>query len=142
MSENTRRRLDDLWRFLGFAANGLLFLLVGFTVNPAGLLGHLGPVAVAVVAVFVSRAVVIALVTPASRRVLRSAEERALLVWGGLRGALTVALALALPAETPERDLIAAMAFGVVLFSMVGQGLTLPLLVRRLGVGSGVAAHG
>jgi len=51
-----------------------------------------------------------------------------------LRGALTIALALGLPPETPQRDLLIVMAFGVVLFSLVVQGLTLPLRLRQLGL--------
>jgi CPA1 family monovalent cation:H+ antiporter len=51
-----------------------------------------------------------------------------------LRGALTIALALALPAETPSRGLLIAMAFGVVLFTMVVQGLSLPLVIRLFGL--------
>jgi len=63
-----------------------------------------------------------------------SRAERAVLIWGGLRGALTITLALALPPEFPERQLMIAMAFGVVLFSLLVQGVTLSLLVRRTGL--------
>jgi NhaP-type Na+/H+ or K+/H+ antiporter len=55
------------------------------------------------------------------------------LAWSGLRGALTITLALALPPEAPSRDLIVAMSFGVVLFTLLVQGLSLPLLLRHLG---------
>ena len=65
---------------------------------------------------------------------LRHRAERAVLVWGGLRGALTLALALALPPDLLARDALVAMAFGGVLFTLVVQGLTLPLLVRRCGL--------
>ena len=60
--------------------------------------------------------------------------ERAVLIWGGLRGALTITLALALPPQFPERQLMVAMAFGVVLFSLLVQGVTLSLLVQRTGL--------
>jgi CPA1 family monovalent cation:H+ antiporter len=56
------------------------------------------------------------------------------LAWSGLRGALTITLALALPPEAPSRDLIVAMSFGVVLFTLLVQGLSLPMLLRRLGL--------
>jgi CPA1 family monovalent cation:H+ antiporter len=71
-----------------------------------------------------------------SRRVqaVTSRAERAVLIWGGLRGALTITLALALPAGFPERQLLIPMAFGVVLFTLVVQGITLSLLVRRVGL--------
>ena len=56
------------------------------------------------------------------------------LFWGGLRGALALALALALPATLPERGEVISAAFLVVAFSIFVQGLTMPLLVRRLGL--------
>ena len=56
------------------------------------------------------------------------------LVWGGLRGAIALALALALPDTVPERDVIRVVAFAVVAFSIFAQGLTMPPLVRRLGL--------
>jgi CPA1 family monovalent cation:H+ antiporter len=57
------------------------------------------------------------------------------LFWGGLRGALALALALAIPANVPERDAIIVTAFVVVAFSILIQGLTMPLLIKRLGLG-------
>jgi CPA1 family monovalent cation:H+ antiporter len=60
--------------------------------------------------------------------------ERLVLTWGGLRGALTITLALALPPELPERQLLISMAFGVVLFTLVVQAVTLPVVVQRVGL--------
>jgi monovalent cation:H+ antiporter, CPA1 family len=137
MSENTRRLLDDLWEYLGFLANALLFLLVGFSINLAALMTYLGPIIVAVAAVLLARVLVIGGASGLlpQEAGLRTLAERAVLIWGGLRGALTLALALALPFEIPARDVLVAMAFGVVLFTLVVQGLTLPLLIRRSGLG-------
>jgi monovalent cation:H+ antiporter, CPA1 family len=136
MSEESRRLLDDLWEYLGFLANGVLFLLVGFSVNVASLLTHAGPVAAAVVAVLVARAVVIGPLglSVGPWRPPLSRPERLVLFWGGLRGALTLALALALPADVPAYDVLVAMAFGVVLFTLVVQGLTLAPLLHALGL--------
>jgi CPA1 family monovalent cation:H+ antiporter len=136
MREGERRLLDDLWEYFGFLANALVFLLVGFTTNVASLIAVAWPVAVSILAVLASRALLV-LGPPLvySRRVLAtSTRERAVLWWGGLRGALTITLALALPPWLEQRDLLIAMAFGVVLFSLVIQGVTLPLLVRRAGL--------
>ena len=55
--------------------------------------------------------------------------------WGGLRGALALALALAVPATVPERGAIILTAFVVVAFSILVQGLTMPWLIKRLGLG-------
>jgi CPA1 family monovalent cation:H+ antiporter len=55
--------------------------------------------------------------------------------WAGMRGAVSLAAALALPASVPQRDLLVVLAFAVIMATLVGQGLTLPLLIRRLGIG-------
>jgi CPA1 family monovalent cation:H+ antiporter len=136
MSPLTRQRLDDLWEYVGFFANGLLFLLLGFTVNLASLRAQAWPVAVAIAAVLLARVLLIGLSTllPPDQQPGTSVGERIVLVWGGLRGALTVTLALALPADTPGRELVTTLALGTVLFSLVVQGLTLPWVIRRLGL--------
>lgn len=136
MSNRTRRLLDDLWEYFGFVGNAVVFLLVGFSANLASLLASGGAVLISIVIVFASRVLVVAgppLLLRLSRRVqaVTSRGERAILIWGGLRGALTITLALALPAGFPERRLLLAMAFGVVLFTLLVQGLTLPLVVKR-----------
>ncbi len=137
MSEHTRRLLDDLWEYFGFVANALVFLLVGFTANLASLIGWAGPVAVSIVAVLGSRMLMIQAPPLLHARRLISRGERAVLVWGGLRGALTITLALALPSEFADRQLLVEMAFGVVLFSLVIQGVSLPFVVRRAGLARG-----
>ena len=65
---------------------------------------------------------------------LTAPGERVVLIWGGLRGALTITLALALPPELADRQLLVGMAFGVVLFSLVIQGVSLPLVIKRAGL--------
>ncbi|MEO7178053.1 MAG: cation:proton antiporter, partial [Allosphingosinicella sp.] len=62
------------------------------------------------------------------------ASYQHVLFWGGLRGALALALALALPETVPERSEIIVVAFAVVAFSIFVQGLTMPRLIRRLGL--------
>jgi CPA1 family monovalent cation:H+ antiporter len=133
MTEATSERLDDLWEYLGFVANAIVFMLVGFSVHAGQLVDEWWPVTVVIVAVLIARVLVVGgtrFAAPPGAPMGR--DERLLLIWAGLRGALTVALALALPAATPHRDLIVTMAFGVVLFTLVVQGLTLSPLVRRL----------
>ncbi len=146
MNERTRRLLDDLWEYFGFVVNALVFLLVGFTANLASVVAAAGQVLVSIAVVLASRVIVVSgaplLLMVLSRRVrlvrrlqpVTSRAERAVLIWGGLRGALTITLALALPPEFPERQLMIAMAFGVVLFSLLVQGVTLSLLVQRTGL--------
>ena len=77
---------------------------------------------------------------PEQRERRVGARVRIVMAWAGMRGAVSLAAALALPLEThagaplPERDLILFLTFAVILVTLVGQGLTLPYLIRRLGV--------
>ena len=139
MSERARRVLDDLWEYFGFVVNALVFLLVGFSTNLAGLVASAGPVVVSIASVLASRILVVT-VPPAllllSRRIklVTSHGERAVLIWGGLRGALTITLALALPPGLAERQLLIDMAFGVVLFTLLVQGVTLSRVIQLAGL--------
>jgi monovalent cation/hydrogen antiporter len=79
---------------------------------------------------------------PQQRLRRTTAQSRVVVAWSGMRGAVSLAAALALPLETdagaplPERDLVLFITFAVILVTVVGQGLTLPALIRRLGVGA------
>src|SRR5262245_12784951 len=136
MSPRARALLDDLWEYVGFVANGVLFLLLGFTVDLGRLGEQGGPILAAIGAVLLARALLIALssLLPPDQQPAASNGERVVLVWGGLRGALTVTLALALPADTPGRELLTTLSLGVVLFTLVVQGLTLPWVIARAGL--------
>jgi CPA1 family monovalent cation:H+ antiporter len=135
MSERTRTVLDDLWEYFGFLANALVFLLVGFSASVSDLLATGWPVLLAIMAVVLARAAVVVLPGLLPARVLQTTHaERTVLAWGGLRGALTITLALALPADMPARQLLIEMAFGVVLFTLLVQGVTLSLVLQRAGL--------
>ena len=136
MSERTTRLLDDLWEYFGFVANAVVFLLVGFSTSLASLVAVGWAVGAAILAVVAARVLVVFGVPPLvpRRLVTLSRAERTVLVWGGLRGALTITLALALPVDLAERQLLVAMSFGVVLFTLLLQGMTLPLVVARTGL--------
>ena len=137
LSLRGREFVDAFWEFAAFIANSLIFLLIGVTV--AGIsFNELGWTAllIAVVLVLIGRALsVYPLCLPFSRsRWAVPAREQHVLWWGGLRGALALALALALPPSLALRNEIVVAAFGVVAFSVVVQGLTMPLLLRVLGL--------
>jgi CPA1 family monovalent cation:H+ antiporter len=134
MSGETSKLLDDLWEFLGFVANAILFMLIGFTVDVAGLLAEPGAIAAAILAVLAARILVVDAVHLATSRAGHGSSriEPALRMWAGIRGAVTIALALGLPPETPSRDLLIAMTFGVVLFTLIIQGLTLSPMIQAL----------
>ncbi len=126
----------SFWDFAAFLANSMVFLMIGADVaaTPFGAVGAT-TLAVAIAAVLCARAIV---VYPLSSlffgsRWKISFREQHILWWGGLRGALALALALSLPDSLPQRDEIVAVTFAVVGFSIVVQGLTMPLLLRALG---------
>ncbi|NUJ80902.1 sodium:proton antiporter [Methylocystis sp. FS] len=130
----------SFWDFAAFLANSMVFLMIGADVasTPFGAVGATALV-VGIATVLCARAIV---VYPLSSlffvsRWKISFREQHVLWWGGLRGALALALALSLPGDLPQRDEILAITFAVVGFSIVVQGLTMPLLLRALGFVAG-----
>ena len=126
-----------LWDFIAFIANSLIFLLIGLTVAgiPFGTLGARALV-IAVAAVLAGRALTVYPICAAFHwsRWRMAANVQHVLWWGGMRGALGLALALSLDQAMPMRNQIIIATFGVVVFSVVLQGLTMPLLLRSSGI--------
>lgn len=131
MSERTRGRLDDFWELVDGILNAVLFVMIGLELL---VIDFHGPYAwaalLAVPAVLAARflSVSLAAIVPGLRADFPPQVVK-ILTWGGLRGGISVALALSLPAEGP-RDPILAVTYAVVLFSVLVQGLTLPRLLR------------
>jgi CPA1 family monovalent cation:H+ antiporter len=137
VSEQGRERLGSAWEYFAFLANSFVFILIGMNVANQPL-RDLGSVAVAsaVLLVLAGRALSIyplSALFRASRWRLAAAYQHTLF-WGGLRGALALALALALPVAVAERNAIIITAFVVVAFSILVQGLTMPMLIKRFGL--------
>ncbi len=119
---------------LAFAANGSVFLLVGMTLSPAMFTERWQAMLIAVGAVLVARALVVLAALPALNPLLSSpvpGPYRQVLAWGGLRGAVTLALALSLPTSLEYAWVVQAMAYGVVLFTLFVQAPLMPGLIRR-----------
>ncbi|MGI8550382.1 MAG: cation:proton antiporter [Dehalococcoidia bacterium] len=134
ISEAARDILTDVWEFAAFLANTLLFLLMGFLVSLSDLARSVQTVAWAIVATLLARAIVVyGLSVPLQlghRPKLR--EHQHIVFWSGLRGALAIALALSLPDSFAQRDLFLRLTFGVVLFTLLIQGLTVRLLIQAV----------
>ena len=137
ISDEGRAHVLSAWEFFAFLANSFVFLLIG--VQEAGVpINRLGYVtaASAILLVLLGRAAAVyplaLLFRPTRLKV--SIPYQHVLFWGGLRGALGLALALTVPASVPERVPIIITAFLVVAFSIFVQGLTMPWLVNRFGL--------
>jgi CPA1 family monovalent cation:H+ antiporter len=151
MSPTTRLQAGATWEFLDFLANSLIFLLMGLAVRsvavaPGERLGAslLVPLLVALGAVLLTRVLVVAGIVRVMAALGRPLPPGwgPVLAWVGLRGTVALAAALSLPADLTHRDLLLALTFGVVLFTLLGQGLTIAPLLRRLGLvasGAGIA---
>jgi CPA1 family monovalent cation:H+ antiporter len=138
LSAAGRERVHGAWEYFAFLANSFVFILIGMSIanQPLHRLGT-AATASAILLVLIGRAVSVYPLSALfnwSRWKLRPALQHALF-WGGLRGALALALALAVPTNVPERDAIILTAFVVVAFSILVQGLTMPLLIKRLELG-------
>ncbi|HEY7849731.1 MAG TPA: cation:proton antiporter [Ktedonobacterales bacterium] len=141
--------ISGTWEFLGFVANSLVFLLIGISLDPLHVVRNWWVITIAFLATLGGRAVVVFLVAP----LLRGAHAipgryLPVLVWGGLRGAVSLALALSIPFALPDgkpfphRDLLQIIAFGVVGASLLLQGLTMAPLIQRLGLKSSPTEQG
>jgi len=135
ISDHGREAVQAFWEYAAFVANSLVFLLIGMYEAHQNPVAIWLPVVVAITVVLLGRAVAIypvcLLFSRSSLRVARKHQH--VLFWGGLRGALALALALGLPAQVPRREEIIAISFAVVAFSVFVQGLTIAPLLRRLG---------
>ncbi|SHN48019.1 Na+/H+ antiporter [Cryptosporangium aurantiacum] len=136
-----------VWRVADWMIGGFAFGLVGFelvrvVLDPGVPTYGVGVATAVCVAAIATRALfVLPLGWVAGRRMRRSAEshgwrESTVVSWAGMRGVVTLATALALPADFPGRPVVLFAAIAVVVVTLVGQGLTLPWLVRALGVRS------
>ncbi|GHO48777.1 cation:proton antiporter [Ktedonospora formicarum] len=151
LSENSRVAVDQFWSVLAFIANALIFLLVGVQLNPLALPLVPGEemttllVAVFAVSVVLVARLALVLVVAARSMLTLSPRVRAMgpkqhvprswqlvIFWSGLRGALSLALVLALPTEIPHRSILVVSTYAVVFFTLLIQGITLRWLLKHI----------
>jgi CPA1 family monovalent cation:H+ antiporter len=137
MSPGTRLAVSAFWEYAAFVVNSIVFLLIGIEVAYVRWQDKIFTTLGAIGAVLLGRAAIYPISLLVNR--LKGDVPRAwqhILFWGGLRGALSMALVLGLDHRFPERDTLVAGTFGVVVFSLLAQGSTLGALMRRLGLAS------
>src|SRR5579883_611777 len=134
VSASSRITVLSFWEYAGFGVNTFIFLLIGIEINLETLLRTLPAVLLAVVAYQVGRFLSVYPLLAIVQRVDRAIPFRwqHVLFLGNIKGSLSMALALSLPSALPNREALIALVFGSVLLSLVGQGVSLPWLVRRL----------
>jgi len=147
MAPSTRMTLLNFWAFLAFAVNSFLFLLIGMDVHFSGNTVEMGLIIAGTVMLFVSRAGMVFVVGKIvnHKRTELPRRWQAIIWWGGIRGAIPIAMALSIPTTLlvldnagnavvfPFREQLKAATFGVVLFSLLIQGLTLKPVLKALG---------
>jgi CPA1 family monovalent cation:H+ antiporter len=146
LTPNSRIMWLATWKMVGFILNGFVFVVVGLELpvivsglggrTPAHVLGVIALIGAAVILTRFAWVLAASRLPGSPRNVIARTDpglaDRLTLVvsWAGLRGAVSLAAALALPATFPERNLIVLVTFGIILITLVGQGLTLPAFVR------------
>ena len=145
LKPENRQFLGEFWEYLAFLANSLIFLLVGLTVSDLQFFGQVehtpnlvGAIGLTLITVLGARALVVFGLTTAIN-LLRPAiavplSYQAVSWWGGLRGAVCLALALSFEPDFPNRDLMLMLTLGVVLFTLLIPGTTIAALLRQLGL--------
>jgi CPA1 family monovalent cation:H+ antiporter len=135
ISERGKEAVQAFWEYAAFVANSLVFLLIGMNAAHQNFWAIWIPAILAIVLVTLGRAMAIypccLLFSRSSLRV--TGKHQLVLFWGGLRGALALALALGLPPTIPLREEIIAVSFAVVAFSVFVQGLSMVPFLRRMG---------
>ena len=125
-----------VWETIGFVANGILFILIGVAIDAQLLLDNLGAIAIGIAAVVISRPLAIFPIMPLVTRLARipaiGRRNELVVVWGGLRGGVALALALAIPETLPEQETFIAMTAGIVFATLLVNATTIGPLVRYL----------
>lgn len=140
-SPSTRLTLEHFWELLTFLVNSMVFLVIGLTIPPSLLTREIRAVLIAVVSVLLFRAALVYGLSFVAGRLQPNRKVptayRHVMVWAGLRGAISLALVLTITSDDFDPETVTTlqtMTFGVVLFTLLIQGTTISALMRRLGL--------
>ena len=135
MNPRTRLLVSEFWDFLAFFVNSIVFLLIGDQINFSSLKSNFGLIVMAIAFVSFTRAIMIfglGSISNLFSQTKTNLREQTVLWWGGLRGSVSIALALSVPEVLASRQEIIDTVFGVVLFSLLVQGLSMKWLLSTL----------
>ncbi|BAZ17183.1 Na+/H+-exchanging protein [Calothrix sp. NIES-4071] len=135
MNPRTRIIVSEFWEFLAFFVNSIVFLLIGDQIRLDILQANFAIIAITIGAMILARAISIYLLSGLSNFLAKSEiplRDQTVVWWGGLRGSVSIALALSVEAVVPAKEEIIATVFGVVLFTLLVQGLTVKPLLEKL----------
>ncbi|MBL4771416.1 MAG: sodium:proton antiporter [Planctomycetes bacterium] len=139
MQVRTRVAVEDFWEFMAFFSNTFVFLLVGLELDMPQLMATMGLIVTAWAVVLLARAAMVYLSLPVGRLLGVATVPKAwahIMVWGGLRGSLSMVLIIGLPQDFVARELLLNLIFGVVSISLLFQAMTVKPLLARLGLSS------
>lgn len=132
MSEKTRQQIDTFWALIDEILNAVLFVLIGLEVLVLTFnTNYWLAIAVAVPTVLLARFISVSIPALILKQSRTTPHLIKIMTWGGLRGGISVALALSID-KSPDRDFIVTITYAIVIFSILVQGLTMPMLVRRV----------
>lgn len=140
ISPEVRNFMEHFWEYMAFVANSLIFLLIGLSIREAHFGNYVWPIIIALIVVFIARFVSVYAVIPFTNKF--SGEEKTppswqfILSWGGLRGALPMAIVLLIPADSPflpaeHRELLLVLTVSVIYFTLLFQAPTLTKFLKR-----------
>ncbi|MGD1853292.1 MAG: cation:proton antiporter [Leptolyngbyaceae cyanobacterium] len=137
MNPRTRLVVSEFWEFLAFFVNSIVFLLIGDQVQFSTLSNYTASIGIAIATMLLARLISVFGLSFFSNMITSDSEDiswqgQTVLWWGGLRGSVSVALALSVPEALAEREEIIATVFGVMLFTLLVQGLTTKPLLESL----------
>lgn len=140
ISPEVRNFMEHFWEYMAFVANSLIFLLIGLSIREAHFGNYIWPIIIALVVVFIARFISVYAVIPFTNK--WSGEEKTpfswqfILSWGGLRGALPMAIVLLIPTDSPflpaeHRELLLVLTVSVIYFTLLFQAPTLNRFLKK-----------